>query len=164
MFWSYGRLGLAFDGILRRASNRLDFKPYGLFRIKSSYILAGFSTSSTGAEYFQAGAWYRSKHHGLSVFLDTRNFWGFQKAVSYTENFLEITATPSQRTWVGFDTIYDHWWNNQSCHFLLSGPVAGVFIAKPVLLFVRVSREWNWASGAKTQSANRFRLGLKLTF
>lgn len=164
MFWSYGRLGMAFDGTLRRKFDYLDFKPYGLFQIKPFYALAGFSTASSGSEYLFAGIWYVNKHHNLSVFLDARNFWSLQKGVSYIDNFLEISGSPGKKTWLAFDAIYDHWWDAKSRHFLLVGPAAGIYIAKPILLFTRVSREWSWAENAETKTANRFRLGLRFSF
>lgn len=158
-----GFVGAGVDTIITPETAYSLFRPYATITNGIVSATAGYSTDSKNAEYAFAGIWLTPSFGKLSIFLDMRNYTALAgQGSSYQDNFLETSYPITEEVTIGLNAIYDHWWNNK-LDIALVGPIAYYRVTDQVRIFARYSKEWA-ISNQKTDSADRFRIGMKFSF
>lgn len=163
--WSYQALGAELEVRTVPHADYLYLKSSLTVRTGPVYLVGGLSTDSTGAEYGNAGVWYRDAFGKLSVFFDGRAYFGINGTEPrYFDGFLTVKRKKLAGTklFAGLDVVYDHWWN-ESRNWYLVGPLVGYEMTKITSLSVRYSRAWNEVKKDYTK-ADQLRVELGLRF
>ncbi len=156
-------VGAGVDTIIAPKSSYSLFRPYITATSGKLSAIAGYAADSKKTEHIFGGIWFTPSIGKFNIFLDMRNYIALNdSAFSYQDNFIEVAYPVTEKVTVGVNAIYDHYWNKKlDC--LLVGPVAYFAVTKQVKLFARYSKEWAF-SDQSTESADRFRLGVRFLF
>ncbi len=158
-----GLVGVGVETIITPKTAYSLFRPYATITKGVASVVAGYSADSKKAEHAFVGIWVAPAVGNLKAVLDMRNYTALSStAFSYQDNFGEITYSVTEKFSAGVNVIYDHYWEKNK-DIVLVGPVAYYAISNQVKIFTRISREWVF-SDQPTESADRFRLGVRFLF